>query len=98
MAIDNAFRTDETKIKSEPLTELYILFHVVKSEYISISQNDWYYVSATKGQPYYDDYGIYLKLFQQNYFMLRAEYMAYKNITFESFEIEIIFRELFNLK
>lgn len=98
MAIDNAFRTDETKIKSEPLTEF---IHIVSCGEIGIYKHKSerrYYVSATKGQPYYDDYGIYLKLFQQNYFMLRAEYMAYKNITFESFEIEIIFRELFNLK
>ena len=59
MAIDNAFRTDETNIKSEPLKE-YI--HIVSVGEIGIYKHKTerkYYVSATQGdKPYYDSFGI----------------------------------------
>ena len=98
MALDNAFRTDETQIRSEPLNEYQ---HIVSCGEIGIYRHKSerkYYVSATQGTPYYDSFGIGLKMFQQDYFILRANYMVNKNIWFESFELEIIFRELFNLK
>lgn len=99
MAIDNAFRTDETNIKSEPLKE-YI--HIVSVGEIGIYKHKTerkYYVSATQGdKPYYDSFGIGLKMFQQDFYMLRVHYMVSKNIWFESFELEIIFRELFDLR
>ena len=99
MALDNSFRTDETKIKSEPLTE-YI--HIVSVGEIGIYKHKSdrkYYVSSTQAkQPYYDSFGIGLKMFQQDYFMLRVHYMVSKNVWFESFELEIIFRELFGLR
>lgn len=99
MALDNAFRTDETNIKSEPLTEYY---HIVSVGEIGIYRHKSdrkYYVSSTQQQkPYYDAFGIGLKMFQQDYYMLRVHYMTSKNIWFESFELEIIFRELFGLR
>lgn len=99
MALDNSFRTDETNIKSEPLTE-YI--HLVSIGEIGIYKHKAerkYYVSSTQGdKPYYDSFGIELKMFQQDYYMLRVHYMVSKNVWFESFELEIIFRELFGLK
>lgn len=99
MALDNSFRTDETNIKSEPLTE-YI--HIVSVGEIGIYKHKSerrYYVSGTQGdKPYYDSFGIGLKMFQQDYFMLRVHYMVNKNVWFESFELEIIFRELFGLR
>ena len=99
MALDNAFRTDETNIRSEPLTEYY---HIVSVGEIGIYRHKSerkYYVSSTQQQkPYYDAFGIGLKMFQQDYYMLRVHYMTSKNIWFESFELEIIFRELFGLR
>lgn len=99
MALDNAFRTDATNIRSEPLAE-YI--HMVSVGEIGIYKHKSerkYYVSSTQcNSPYYDAFGIGLKMFQQDFYMLRVHYMVRKNIWFESFELEIIFRELFDLR
>lgn len=99
MALDNAFRTDETNIKSEPLKEFT---HIVSVGEIGIYKHKTerrYYVSETTcPKPFYDDFGIGLKMFQQDYMMLRIFYMVNKTMTFESFECELIFRELFNLQ
>lgn len=97
MALDNAFRTDETKIKSEPLKEFT---HIVSVGEIGIYKHKTerrYYVSATTSLPYYDPFGIGLKMFQQDYYLFRGYYMINKNVTFESFEVELIFRELLGL-
>ena len=99
MALDNAFRTDETNIKSEPLKE-YI--HIVSVGELGIykhkSERKYYVSSTTCDKPYYDAFGIGLKMFQTDYYLLRCHYMINKNIWFESFELEIIFRELFDLR
>lgn len=98
MALDNAFRTDETVIKSEPLREF---IHIVSVGEIGIYRHKSdrrYYVSATTYKtPYYDAFGIGLKMFQQDYYMFRIYYMVSKLFTFESFELELLFRELFDL-
>ena len=98
MALDNAFRTDETNIHSEPLKE-YV--HIVSVGEIGIYKHKSqrkYYVSATKqSEPYYEAYGITLRMFQTDFYLLRSYYMVNKNFVFESFELEIIFRQLFNL-
>ena len=98
MALDNAFRTDETRIKSEPLREFN---HIVSVGEIGIYEHKSerrYYVSSTVcGDPYYDAFGIRLRMFQQDYYMLRVYYMVNKTVTFESFECELLFRELFDL-
>ena len=98
MALDNAFRTDETIIKSEPLKEF---IHIVSVGEIGIYKHKAdrrYYVSATTYKtPYYDAFGISLKMFQQDYYMFRVYYMVNKTVTFESFEVELIFRELYGL-
>ena len=99
MAIDNAFRTDETNIKSEPLTEYTHIVSVGELGIYRHKSERKYYVSATQQkQPYYDSFGIGLKMFQQDFYMLRVHYMVSKNVWFESFELEIIFRELFDLR
>ena len=99
MALDNSFRTDETNIRSEPLSE-YI--HIVSVGELGIYKHKSerkYYVSSTQAnKPYYDSFGIGLKMFTQDYYMLRVHYMVSKNVWFESFELEIIFRELFGLR
>lgn len=98
MALDNAFRTDETMIKSEPLKEFN---HLVSVGEIGIyehkSERRWYVSSTVNRQRYYDDFGIGLKMFQQDFYMLRVWYMVNKAITFESFECELIFREMIGL-
>ena len=97
MALDNAFRTDETKIKSEPLKEFT---HIVSVGEIGIYKHKTerrYYVSSTVGQPFYEAFGIGLKMFQLDYYMLRVYYMVNKTVSFESFECELIFRELYGL-
>ena len=97
MALDNAFRTDATNIKSEPLKEF---LHIVSVGEIGIYRHKSdrrYYVSATTSKPYYDAFGIGLKMFQQDYYMLRVYYMVNKTVSFESFECELIFRDMFDL-
>ena len=97
MALDNAFKTDETKIKSEPLKEYK---HIVSVGEIGIYKHKSerrYYVSSQISTPYYSDFGIQLKMFQQDYFMLRVNYMALKNFLFEDFESELLFRDYFDL-
>lgn len=99
MAINNVFRIDNTKIKSEKLIEYK---HIVSIGEIGIYKHKTkkqYYVSATIDKTiYYEPYGIMLKMFQRDYFILRAYYMTHKNIIFESFEIEVIFREMIGIK
>ena len=98
MALDNSFRTDETNIRSEPLSEYN---HIVSVGEIGIYRHKSerkYYISSTQGKsPYYDAFGIGLKMFQMDYYMLRVHYMTSKNVWFESFELEVIFRGLFGL-
>lgn len=98
MALDNAFRTDETKIRSEPLREFT---HIVSIGEIGIYKHKSerrYYVSATTCQdPFYEAFGIGLKMFQSDYYMLRVYYMVNKTVSFENFECELLFREMFNL-
>ena len=99
MALDNSFRTDETNIKSEPLKEYNHIVSVGELGIYKHKSERKYYVSATQAdKPYYDAFGIGLKMFQQDYYMLRVHYMVSKNVWFESFELEVIFRELFDLR
>ena len=97
MAIDNSFRTDETNIHSEPLKEYN---HIVSIGEIGIYRHKSerkYYVSSKTQTPYYDDFGIQLRMFQQDFIMLRANYFIAKNFIFEDYESELLFREYFEL-
>lgn len=98
MAIDNSFRTDATNIKSEPLKEYN---HIVSVGEIGIYRHKSekkFYVSAITSKPYYEGYGIELKMFRSDWFILRSHYMINRNVYFESYEYEILFREYFGLK
>ena len=98
MALDNAFRTDETIIKSEPLKEFTHIVSIGEIGIYAHKSERRYYVSVTTcKQPYYEPFGISLKMFQADYYMLRIYYMVNKTMTFENFECELIFREMFNL-
>ena len=98
MALDNAFRTDGTNIRSMPIREFN---HIVSVGEIGIYRHKserLYYVSSLiqKGS-FYDSYGMGLKMFQQDYWNLRILYMVNKIVYFESYECELIFREFFDL-
>ena len=97
MALDNAFRTDETKIKSEPLKEYIHLVSVGEIGIYKHKSERKYYVSSKIQTPYYDDFGIQLKMFRQDFIMLRINYLIAKNVLFEDFENELLFREYFDL-
>lgn len=98
MAIDNAFRTDATRIRSEPLGEYN---HIVSIGEIGIyrhkSERKYYVSGKVMDSPYYDDFGIQLKMFRQDYIMLRVNYLIGKNVIFEDYESELLFREYFDL-
>ena len=98
MALDNAFRTDGTNIRSMPIREFN---HIVSIGEIGIYKHKserLYYVSTlTRQDSYYDAYGMSLKMFQQDYWNLRIYYMVNKIVYFENYECELIFRELFDL-
>ncbi len=98
MALDNAFRTDATNIRSMPLIEFTHLVSIGEIGIYRHKTDRKYYVSfTTKDQPYYEPYGIGLKMFQQDFYNLRLYYMINKIVYFENYECELIFRELFNL-
>ena len=98
MALDNAFRTDATRIKSEPIKEYK---HIVSIGELGIYRHKSirkYYVCNQVQKPFYEAFGIQLKMFVQDYFYLRINYMTTKNVIFEDFENELLFREYFDLK
>ena len=97
MALDNAFRTDATQIRSMPLAEFN---HVVSIGDIGIYRHKskrLYYVSSTSHKSEYEPYGISLKMFQNDFYSLRLYYLIQKIVYFENYECELIFRELFLL-
>ena len=97
MAIDNAFRTDATQVKSEPLKEYR---HIVSIGEIGIYKHKSerkYYVSSVISTPYYEAFGIGLKTFRNDYYLLSEFYLTNKIVWFECYENEIIFREYFKL-
>lgn len=98
MALDNAFRTDGTNIRSMPIREFN---HVVTIGDIGIYKHKskrLYYVSfLTNGNSTYESYGIGLKMFQLDFYNLKLYYLINKIVYFENYEAELIFRELFDL-
>ena len=97
MALDNAFRTDETKIRQRRLTDYE---HVCSVGEIGIYHRhgggEYYVCRKTLQSDYYEPYGIYLTVFRRSYFMLREIYFVGK-IIFESYECEMIFREMLGI-
>lgn len=97
MALNNEFRTDETNIHPEPLKEYN---HIVSIGEIGIYRHKSerrYYVSSKIQKPYYDDFGIQLRMFRNDFIMLRVHYLIAKNVIFEDYESELLFREYFEL-
>ena len=98
MALDNAFRTDGTNIRSMPIKEFNHLVSIGEIGIYRHKSERLYYVSSlTKPDNFYEAYGMGLKMFQQDFYMLRVWYMVNKTVTFENFECELIFREMIGL-
>lgn len=98
MALDNAFRTDATNIKSMPIGEFNHLVTIGEIGIYKHKKDRIYYVSfLTNRNKSYDSYGISLKMFQQDFYNLKMYYLVYKNVFFENYEVELIFREMFGL-
>lgn len=93
MALDNAFRTDETNIKTYPLKECFHICSVGECGVYKHKGTGEHFVSKTiQKQRYYDGYGMRLKMWRRDYALLRMLYLSGR-ISFESYEIELIFRE-----
>lgn len=98
MALDNAFRTDGTNIRSMPIREFNHLVSIGDIGIYRHKSERLYYVSfLTRGENTYDAYGMGLKMFQQDFYNLRLFYLVNKIVYFENYEAELIFRELFGL-
>lgn len=98
MALDNAFRTDATQIRSMPLNEFKLLVSIGDiSIYRHKSERLYYVAMLRNGQNQYDAYGMSLKMFQTDFYNLRLYYMIQKIVYFENFECELIFRDIFGL-
>lgn len=97
MALDNAFRTDATNIKSVPLREC---IHLVSVGEIGIYRHKnsgaHYVMHVINRDYYYDGYGMRLTQFCRDFAMLKVLYLA-NRIWFENYELELIFREYFAL-
>lgn len=97
MALDNAFRTDETNIRSYKLREFE---HVVSVGEVGVYRHKserFHYVSRVINKNrYYADYGIELKMFRRDFAILTVLYMDRK-IVFEDYESELIFREYLDI-
>jgi len=97
MAIDNAFRTDATNIKSVSLRQCVPVVSVGEIGIYRTKGTGLYYVSAVVNrQLYYDGYGMRLTQFRHDFCTLRVLYLR-DMVVFESYEIELIFREYFDL-
>lgn len=98
MALDNAFRTDGTNIRSMPIREFNYLVSIGDiGIYKHKSERIYYVSSSTRQENTYDAYGMGLKMFQQDFYNLRLFYLIQKIVYFENYECELIFRELFGL-
>ena len=98
MALDNAFRTDGTQIRSMPIKEFTHLVTIGDIGIYRHKSERLYYVSMlAPNDNMYDAYGMGLKMFQQDFYNLRLFYMINKIVYFENYECELIFRELFML-
>lgn len=93
MATDNAFRVDPSRIKSLPLSQCRYVRSVGELGIYALKDSSCYYISATtRKQNSTPGYGIYLQRFQAEYYFLRLSYML-NHILFESYEIQLIFRQ-----
>lgn len=97
MAIDNSFETDPTAIGARPLTDCR---HIVSFGSIGIYQlksTGEHYVSETVNKSlYYEENAINLVLFQARFSLLKQLYI-YGGILFENYDVEMLFREYFNI-
>lgn len=94
MALGNVFETDPTSVNSRPLKQYD---HVVSVGEIGIykhkSKSEIYVSSTINRNKYYNGYGIDLDIWRKQYILFKSLYYS-RMIVFESFDVELIFREL----
>ena len=96
-SLDNAFRIDPTKIKSFPLRELQPVCGVGEIGIYKHKSRAGFYVSKVVPRTeYYDPFGIRLKMFRRDYAILTVSYLN-GDVTFEDYDLELIFRELLDV-
>ena len=96
-ALDNAFRTDETNIKSFPLREFVPVCGVGEIGIYRHKSRGFLYVSKVVPKTdYYDAFGIRLKMFRRDYGIIAVSYLN-KRVWFEDYDLELIFRELVDI-
>ena len=97
MALDNAFETDQTDIKTYKLKDCK---HIVSFGQIGIYQtksDGRHYISETINRTlYYPENEINVKLFRARYAGLKTLYL-YGFCSFENYELELLFREYIGL-
>lgn len=97
MALDNAFRTDATNIRSYPLRECIHLCSVGEIGIYQHKGTGAHFVSKTVSRErYYDGYGMRLRMWRGDWALLRLLYLSGR-VWFESYEVELIFREYCDL-
>lgn len=97
IAINNAFRTDATQIRSFPLREFVPVCGVGELGIYRHKSRGFLYVSKTVPKNnYYQAFGVYLKQFRRDYCILEVHYLN-NQIWFEDYDMELIFRELLDI-
>lgn len=93
MAIENAFKVDPTAVKQRKLTDCK---HVVSFGSIGVYQlksTGEHYISETINKTnYYEENEINLLFFRNRYALLKNIYL-YDQMLFESYDVELLFRE-----
>ena len=96
MALDNAFKTDETHIKPRKLSELLPLCGVGEIGIYRIKSGGLYVSNTVPKDVYYDAHGIRLKMFRRDLAILRPSYLR-GSISFEDYNAELIFRDIVDI-
>lgn len=97
MALDNAFYTDASSIRSYNLRECRHLVSVGEIGIFIHKGNGRHYVSKVVNRDhYYNGDGIELRRFNRDYILLKDLYFS-KLVDFEDFESELLFREYLSL-
>lgn len=94
MALGNSFATDPTQVTSRPLKEYQ---HIVSVGQIGIykhkSKSQIYVSSTISKNNYFNGYGIQLDIWRKQYILFKSLYYS-RMIMFQSFDVQLIFRQL----
>lgn len=94
MALSNTFTTDPTRVKSRPLQQYNHICSVGQIGFYKHKSKSEIYVSRkTQRANYYNPYGMQLEMWRNRYVLFKSLYFS-QMLTFESFDTQLIFREL----